>query len=72
MRDCISIHCVWMYPPEATNGLVGLIRSGLLPLDQFEVTTFDLDHLNDAVAHAAANGGPFKMTVLQPSQVPRT
>lgn len=67
MRDCISIHGVWMYPPEATNGLVGLIRSGLLPLDQFEVTAFDLDHVNEAVAHAAANGGPFRMTVLQPS-----
>jgi len=67
MRDCISIHGVWMYPPEATKGLVGLIRSGLLPLDQFEATSFDLDHVNEAVAHAAANGGPFRMTVLRPS-----
>jgi hypothetical protein len=44
-----------------------LIRAGLLRLDQFEVTTFGLDHVNEAVAHAAAHGGPFKMTVLQPS-----
>jgi hypothetical protein len=29
-------------------------------------TTFDLDHANEAVAHAAANGGPFKMTVIAP------
>jgi len=64
MRNCISIHGVWMYPPGATTGLVGLIRSGLL---QFEVTTFDLDHVNEAVAHAASDGGPFKMTVLPPS-----
>ncbi|MGY3535201.1 hypothetical protein ACVISU_007969 [Bradyrhizobium sp. USDA 4452] len=31
-----------MYPPEATFGLVNLARAGLLRLDQFEVTTFDL------------------------------
>jgi NADPH:quinone reductase-like Zn-dependent oxidoreductase len=67
MRNCISIHGVWMYPPEATLGLVSLVRSGLLRLDDFAVTEFDLDHANEAVAHAAANGGPFKMTVLRPS-----
>jgi alcohol dehydrogenase len=55
-----------MYPPEATRGLVGLIRSGLLPLDPFEPVSFDLDHANEAVAHAAANSGPFKMTVIRP------
>nr|WP_244522038.1 hypothetical protein [Bradyrhizobium embrapense] len=58
---------MWMYPPEATFGLVNLARAGLLRLDQFEVTTFDLDHANHAVAHAAANSGPFKMTVLEPN-----
>ncbi|MCC8984361.1 alcohol dehydrogenase catalytic domain-containing protein [Bradyrhizobium acaciae] len=68
MRECISIHGAWMYPPEATFGLVNLARAGLLRLGQFEVTTFDLDHANDAVAHAAANGGPFKMTVLEPNR----
>jgi NADPH:quinone reductase-like Zn-dependent oxidoreductase len=66
MRNCITIHGVWLCPPEATVRLVGLIRSGLLRLDQFEVTSFDLDHVNEAVAHAAANGGPFRMTVIQP------
>ena len=66
MRSCITIHGVWMYPPEATVRLIGLIRSGLLRLDHFEATSFDLDHANDAVAHAAANGGPFKMTVIRP------
>jgi alcohol dehydrogenase len=66
MRNNISIHGVWMYPPEATIRLVGLIRSGLIRLDQFEATTFDLDHANDAVAYAAANAGPFKMTVIKP------
>jgi alcohol dehydrogenase len=66
MRNCISIHGVWMYPPQATIGLVNLIRAGLLRLDSFEATTFDLDHANDAVAHAASNSGPFKMTVIRP------
>jgi alcohol dehydrogenase len=55
-----------MYPPEAAIGLVNLIRSGLLRLDNFDVTTFDLDHANEAVAHAAANGSSFKMTVIRP------
>jgi NADPH:quinone reductase-like Zn-dependent oxidoreductase len=66
MRNCITIKGMWMYPPEATIRLVGLIRSGLLRLDSFEATTFDLDHTNDAVAHAAANAGPFRMTVIRP------
>jgi NADPH:quinone reductase-like Zn-dependent oxidoreductase len=66
MRNCITIHGVWMYPPEATLGLVNLIRSGLLRLEHFKATTFDLDHANEAVAHAAANSGPFKMTVILP------
>jgi len=66
MRNCITIHGVWMCPPDAAVRLVGLIRSGLLSLDQFEATCFDLDHANDAVAHAAAHAGPFKMTVIRP------
>jgi NADPH:quinone reductase-like Zn-dependent oxidoreductase len=66
MRSCITIHGVWMYPPEATARLAALVRSGLLGLDQFATTIFDLDHANEAVAHAAADSGPFRMTVLRP------
>ena len=66
MRNSITIHGVWMCPPDATTRLVGLIRSGLLSLDQFETTCFDLDHANEAVAHAAANAAPFKLTVIRP------
>ena len=66
MRNSITIHGVWMYPPEATIRLVRLVRSGLLRLDNFDVTTFDLDNANEAVVHAAANSGPFKMTVIRP------
>jgi threonine dehydrogenase-like Zn-dependent dehydrogenase len=67
MRNCITMHGVWMYPPDATIRLIGLIRAGLLRLSHFEATSFDLDHANDAVAaHAAANRGPFEMTVIRP------
>jgi alcohol dehydrogenase len=37
-----------------------------LRLDEYETTAFDLDHVNQAVEHAAANGGPFKLTVIRP------
>ncbi|UPK24123.1 zinc-binding dehydrogenase [Bradyrhizobium sp. 195] len=66
MRNCISIHGVWMYPPDAASRLIALVRAGLLRLDEYEATAFDLDHANEAIAHAAANGGPFKMTVIRP------
>ncbi|WP_315738245.1 MULTISPECIES: zinc-binding alcohol dehydrogenase family protein [unclassified Bradyrhizobium] len=66
MRECVTIHGVWMYPPSATVRMVELIRAGLLDLAQFEPTCFDLDHANDAVAHAAAHRKPFKMTVIRP------
>ena len=66
MRNCITIHGQWMYSPAAVIGLIKLVRSGLLALDGFDVTEFAMDDANQAVAHAAANGGPFKMTVLRP------
>ena len=70
MRNCITIHGQWMYPREATTRMIGLIRSGLIRLDHFAVTEFGLDQANEAVAHAAANSGPFKLTVLRPDQAP--
>jgi alcohol dehydrogenase len=66
MRNNITIRGQWMYPPEANIRLIALIRSGLLDLSNFDVTDFDLDKANEAVAHAAAHGGPFKVTVIQP------
>jgi len=66
MRNCVTVRGQWMYPPHAAMLMAGLIRSGLVNLDHFEVTAFDLDHANEAVAHAAANSGPFRMTVVQP------
>ena len=66
MRNCITLHGVWMYPPEAVTRLVNLVRGGLLSLDHFEITTFDLDHANEAVAHAAINAAPFQKTIILP------
>lgn len=34
-------------------------------LGDWEVTDFDLDNANEAVAHAAAESGPFRMTVIR-------
>jgi alcohol dehydrogenase len=66
MRNCITVRGQWMYPPEAVTRMTGMVRAGLVRLDDFAVTSFDLDHVNEAVAHAAANARPFQMTVLQP------
>jgi len=66
MRNCITIIGQWMYPREANIRLINLIRSGLLDLKNWNVTNFDLADVNKAVAHAAAESGPFKVTVLRP------
>ncbi|KWB34438.1 alcohol dehydrogenase [Burkholderia cepacia] len=66
MRNDITLRGKWMYPTEAVTLMAGLVHGGLLDLGQFDVTTFALDDANDAVAHAAANGGPFKVTVIAP------
>ncbi|WP_321939650.1 zinc-binding dehydrogenase [Paraburkholderia sp. J8-2] len=64
MRNDITLRGKWMYPTQAVTLMTGLIRGGLLHLGHFDVTTFALDDANEAVAHAAANGGPFRMTVI--------
>jgi alcohol dehydrogenase len=66
MRNCITLRGQWMYPPHAATLMAGMICAGLVDLGQFEVTAFGLDRANEAVAHAAAHAGPFKMTVIQP------
>jgi alcohol dehydrogenase len=66
MRNCITIHGQWMYPRDAISRMVGLVRSGLVKLNEFEVATFGLNDINEAIAHAAANTGPFRMTVIRP------
>ena len=68
MRNCITLHGQWMYPPHAATLMAGLVRAGLVDLDHFEIMAFGLDRANEAVAHAAANAGPFKMTVIEPQR----
>jgi len=68
MRNCITLRGQWMYPPHAATLMAGMIRSGLVDLGHFEVKSFGLDRANEAVAHAAANAGPFKMTVIEPQR----
>jgi len=66
MRNCITLRGQWMYPPHAATLMAGMVRSGLVNIDHFEITAFGLDRANEAVAHAAAHSGPFRMTVIQP------
>jgi alcohol dehydrogenase len=65
MRHCITVRGQWMYPPEAVTRMASMVRAGLVKLDDFAVTSFDLDHANEAVAHAALNARPFQMTVIR-------
>ncbi|GAA1706086.1 hypothetical protein GCM10009765_64400 [Fodinicola feengrottensis] len=55
-----------MYPRTANVGMIRLITAGALDLGPEHVTRFDLDHVNDAVTHAAAHGGPFERTIRMP------
>lgn len=66
MRNDITLRGKWMYPRWAPGRLVALIRAGLLDLGHFAATAFPLDEVTPAVAHAATNVGPFRMTVLCP------
>jgi len=66
MRNCINIIGQWLCPRQANEGLIRLVQSGQLDLNNWEVTTFDLNHANEAVSHAANFGGPFKLDVIKP------
>ena len=68
MHNEITVRGAWMYPREAVAPMVRLVRSGLIDLAQFDVTEFGLDDANAAVAHAAANAGPLRLTVLRPDR----
>ncbi|WP_406137786.1 alcohol dehydrogenase catalytic domain-containing protein [Streptomyces sp. NBC_01089] len=66
MRNCITVRGQWLCPRDASPRLTALIRSGLLDLNHFTVTDFALSDANEAVAHAAAGRGPFRLTVIRP------
>jgi alcohol dehydrogenase len=67
MRNLVTVKGQWMYSRDAIAGMVGLIRGGLLDLGHYAVTGFALEDANEAIAHAAAHAGPFKLTALKPS-----
>ena len=66
MRNCITIHGQWMYRRDSIARLIAIVRAGLLSLAHHQAKCFGLDDVNEAIAHAAANAGPFSMTVLRP------
>jgi alcohol dehydrogenase len=68
MRNSVTVRGQWMYPRTANAQMIRLLRSGVLNLGYERVTTFTLDEVNEAVAHAAAHAGPFDRTVLLPNQ----
>jgi alcohol dehydrogenase len=63
----MTVRGQWMYPRTANAGLIRLVASGALDLGHDQVTSFGLDEVNEAVAHAAAHPGPFDRTVLTPA-----
>lgn len=66
MRNGVTLRGQWMYPRDAIGRMIGLVRAGLVKLDEVEVTRFALDDANAAIDHAAANAGPFKVTAICP------
>jgi alcohol dehydrogenase len=66
MHNNITLRGKWMYEREAIPRMVQLVRAGLVDLTQFDLTEFTLDDANQAAAYAAANAGPFQLTVLRP------
>ncbi|MFD9896457.1 alcohol dehydrogenase catalytic domain-containing protein [Amycolatopsis sp. NPDC059027] len=67
MRNSITVRGQWLHPRTANVGLIRLAGSGALDLGAERVERFGLDEVNDAIAHAAAHGGPFDRTVLTPA-----
>jgi alcohol dehydrogenase len=66
MRNDITVRGKWMYPRQAPARLVAMVRAGLIDIGHFGATTFPLEAVADAIAHAASNAGPFRMTLLKP------
>jgi alcohol dehydrogenase len=66
MRNNITIRGQWMCPRDAVPRFIALLRSGVLSLDHVDVTEFPLTGINEAIAHAAAQAGAFRLTVLRP------
>ncbi len=67
MRNCITLRGQFMYPRASIARLVALVRAGVLDLDASKIVTFELERVNEAIAHAAEHAAPFEATVLVPS-----
>ncbi|MFD7815773.1 alcohol dehydrogenase catalytic domain-containing protein [Streptomyces sp. NPDC059785] len=67
MRNSITVRGQWMYPRTTNTHLIRLLANGTLDLTHERVRSFDLDAVNDAIAHAAAHPGPFERTTLTPT-----
>jgi hypothetical protein len=63
----LQIRGKWMYEPRDVGGLIGLVQSGLLPLDYVQVVgTFGLDEWKEAWDVAYENAGMGQITVIVP------
>ncbi|GAA2617396.1 alcohol dehydrogenase catalytic domain-containing protein [Streptomyces axinellae] len=67
MRNSVTVRGQWNCPRTANVGIIRLLASGALDLAPEQVRSFRLDDVNEAIAHAAAHGGPFERTALTPS-----
>lgn len=68
MHNDITVIGKWMYEGDVIPRMVGLIKAGLVDLNQFDLAEFPLDQANEAVAYAAENAGPRQLTVLRPDR----
>jgi alcohol dehydrogenase len=66
MRYGIEVRGQWMYPREAIRRMIAMVRAGQVSLEDFHITEFPMDQVNEAVTHAAANAGAFRLTVVRP------
>jgi alcohol dehydrogenase len=66
MRNNVTLRGQWMYARESIPRALQLVRAGLLSLDTVQLKTFALREVNEAIAHAAAHGGPFDGVVICP------
>ena len=60
MRDCITVRGQWMYAREAIGRVVALVRAGLLDLVSSNITTFALEHVNEANRARGSARGPVR------------
>ncbi|MBL6936906.1 MAG: zinc-binding dehydrogenase [Alphaproteobacteria bacterium] len=68
MHNNVVLRGQWMYDRTAVPRLIQMVRAGLIDLDKYDLTEFALAQANEAVAHAAANAGPHRLTALRPDR----